>query len=176
MDDIILISGQINDKRSRSCTTSSRRRFGSSTRDRKRQFSSQSQSGTIVSTKRLSLISSCHHIPRVFLPSSTTSSSVEVTSPSSLSQSDPDLSSNLSQDEETISLAFIKTSAIVHRYVASRGQRERETEIYELVPTTIDIRRNCISHSQSSSNIFKLNEFSHKRQTSYKKRNKVNLL
>ena len=147
--------------------------MGSSTRDRKRQ--SSTQTGSIVTTKRLSLISSCHHIPRVFLPSSTTSSSIEVTSPSSLSQSDPDLSSS-SQDEETISLAFIKTSAIVHRYVASRGQRERETDIYEFVPTTIDIRRNCISHSQSSSNVFNLNEFCHKHQSSCKKRSKVNLL
>ena len=50
--------------------------------------------------------------------------SLSEVSSSPASSPDPDM-------EDTISLAFIRSSAVLHQYVASRGQRERETEIYE---------------------------------------------
>jgi len=142
------------DRRSRSCTTSSRGNMSVSVKDQiyLHQSSHQdlgggSQIRSKVTNKRLSLISSCHHIPRVLLPSSSTaSSSLQVTSSSSLSQSDPDISSS-SLDEDSISLAFIRTSAIIHKYVASRGQRERETEIYEMLPTMIPLSKNVNKNS-----------------------------
>ena len=42
--------------------------------------------------------------------------------------------SSLSEKEEVISLAHIDQNLIVHSYVASRGQREKEVEIYEHLP------------------------------------------
>ena len=42
--------------------------------------------------------------------------------------------------EEAISLAFVQESATVHSYIASRGQREREQEIYEVLPPTITLK------------------------------------
>ena len=43
--------------------------------------------------------------------------------------------------EEAISLAFVEESAAVHSYIASRGQREKEEEIYEVLPTRIAIQK-----------------------------------
>lgn len=46
------------------------------------------------------------------------------------------------EDEETaVSLAFVEESATVHKYIASRGQREKEEEIYEVLPPTIAIKK-----------------------------------
>ena len=42
--------------------------------------------------------------------------------------------SSLSDREEVLSLAHIDQNLIVHSYVASRGQREKEVEIYEHLP------------------------------------------
>ena len=80
-----------------------------------------------VSGHRLSLISSHHHIPRVALTSLKRRDSL---------QSSP-VSPTSSLEEEALSLSFIKSNAIIHQYVASRGQREKEIEIYEVLPTTI---------------------------------------
>ena len=106
-----------------------------------------------VTTHRLSLFSSSHHIPRVLLPAPGLSSSLA-------SLSDPDLSSSPASSpdpdtEERLSLAFIRTSAVQHQYVASRGQRERETEIYEVVPPTLLVRRRSLrqARARSSSDI-----------------------
>ena len=43
--------------------------------------------------------------------------------------------------EDAVSLAFLEESATVHKYIASRGQREKEQEIYEVVPSTILIKQ-----------------------------------
>ena len=92
-----------------------------------------------VSGQRLSLISSHHHIPRVALSSITS-----ITSIGSLTtgrhrdslQSTPDSPAS-TMEEEALSLSFIQNNAIIHKYVASRGQREKEIEIYEVLPSTI---------------------------------------
>jgi hypothetical protein len=39
------------------------------------------------------------------------------------------------EGEEAISLAYIQNSKVVHKYIASRGQREKETDIYEVLPS-----------------------------------------
>ena len=69
------------------------------------------------------------------------------------SLSDPELSSSgpaspapapAPDTEDTVSLAFIRSSAVTHSYIAARGQRERETEVYEVIPATIwTHRRGC---------------------------------
>ena len=132
------------DRRSQSCHThiSGKKMVqtcerGNQTRDHSRgsQFVRQ---GSKVSTQRLSLISSYHQIPRIFIPKIPPPPS-SLSPASSLSISDPDLSTVL--HEETISLAFIQANAVIHKYVASRGQRERETDIYEVLPTTISVPR-----------------------------------
>jgi len=57
-----------------------------------------------------------------------------------LSPSSPSSSSVLTledeedEEEDNISFIFIEQSRITHRYIASRGQREREQEIYEVLP------------------------------------------
>ena len=43
--------------------------------------------------------------------------------------------------EAQISLALVEETATVHRYIASRGQREREEEIYEVLPATIEKKK-----------------------------------
>ena len=88
-----------------------------------------------VSRHRLSMISSNHHLPRI-------SYSRNIHPPSSsihYAASDPDLYSSLSslQGEEAISLAYIKNNMVIHKYIASRGQREKETDIYEVFPHRI---------------------------------------
>ena len=88
-----------------------------------------------VSRHRLSMISSNHHLPRI-------SYSRNIHPPSSsihYAASDPDLYSTLSSlsREEAISLAYIKNNMVIHKYIASRGQREKETDIYEVFPHRI---------------------------------------
>ena len=95
-----------------------------------------------VSLRRLSRMTSHHHLPR--LPSRPLAGSLRSSSCSSLSQASsasrpmPILltssSSSLSDREEVISMAHIDQNLIVHSYVASRGQREKEVEIYEHLP------------------------------------------
>ena len=96
-----------------------------------------------VSLRRLSRMTSYHHLPR--LPSRPLAGSLRSSSCSSLSQASsasrpmPILltsssASSLSDREEVISLAHIDQNLIVHSYVASRGQREKEVEIYEHLP------------------------------------------
>ena len=96
-----------------------------------------------VSLRRLSRMTSYHHLPR--LPSRPLAGSLRSSSCSSLSQGSsasrpmPVLltsssASSLSDKEEVISLAHIDQNLIVHSYVASRGQREKEVEIYEYLP------------------------------------------
>ena len=41
--------------------------------------------------------------------------------------------------KEEVSLAVIRDSAVVHNYIASRGQREREQEIYEVLPARVTL-------------------------------------
>ena len=48
---------------------------------------------------------------------------------------------DIKQREEAVSLAFVQESATVHSYIASRGQREKEEEIYEVLPPTIAVRK-----------------------------------
>ena len=96
-----------------------------------------------VSLRRLSRMTSHHHLPR--LPSRPLAGSLRSSSCSSLSQASsasrpmPILltsssASSLTDTEEGISLAHIDQNLIVHSYVASRGQREKEVEIYEHLP------------------------------------------
>ena len=143
-------------RRSRSCVTGARLSSGvrheSGTEEMARRMSLRSR----VTTHRLSLFSSSHHIPRVLLPPAPGPG----LSVSLASLSDPDLSSSPASSpdpdtEERLSLAFIRTSAVQHQYVASRGQRERETEIYEVVPPTLLVRRRSLrqARARSSSDI-----------------------
>ena len=97
-----------------------------------------------VSLRRLSRMTSCHHLPR--LPTRPLAGSLRSSSCSSLSQASSSASrpipilltssstSSLSDREEMVSLAHIDQNLIVHSYVASRGQREKEVEIYEHLP------------------------------------------
>ena len=96
-----------------------------------------------VSLRRLSRMTSCHHLPR--LPTRPLAGSLRSSSCSSLSQDSsatrpaPFLlssssTSSLEDREEVLSLAHIDHNLIVHSYVASRGQREKEVEIYEYLP------------------------------------------
>ena len=96
-----------------------------------------------VSLRRLSRMTSCHHLPR--LPTRPLAGSLRSSSCSSLSQDSsatrpaPFLlssssTSSLEDREEVLSLAHIDQNLIVHSYVASRGQREKEVEIYEHLP------------------------------------------
>ena len=96
-----------------------------------------------VSLRRLSRMTSCHHLPR--LPARPLAGSLRSSSCSSLSQDSsatrpaPFLlssssTSSLEDREEVLSLAHIDHNMIVHSYVASRGQREKEVEIYEYLP------------------------------------------
>lgn len=145
-------------RRSRSCVTGVREssvvRRESGREEMVRRMSLRSR----VTTHRLSLFSSSHHIPRVFLPPAPAPGPGLSVSLASLS--DPELSSSPSSSsssspdpdtEERLSLAFIRTSAVQHQYVASRGQRERETEIYEVVPPTLLVRRRSIRHARARS-------------------------
>ena len=43
------------------------------------------------------------------------------------------------QREEAISMKYIDQCLTVHKYIASRGQREKEQEIYEVLPSVIKI-------------------------------------
>ena len=43
-------------------------------------------------------------------------------------------------NEEDLSFQLLQESKALHKYVASRGQREREQEIYEVWPTTIKVQ------------------------------------
>ena len=50
-------------------------------------------------------------------------------------------SDGLGENEEAVSLAHIDDSKTMHSYIASRGQREREEDIYEVVPPKLRIRK-----------------------------------
>ena len=54
------------------------------------------------------------------------------------SESDNDVlcftSDSSAEEEEVTSMSFIQEDKIMHSYIASRGQREREMEIYEVQP------------------------------------------
>lgn len=140
-------------RRSRSCVTQVRENSSMRPQSGRQEVARRMSLRSRVTTHRLSLFSSSHHIPRVLLPVPAPGLS------SSLSSlSDPDISSSpaCSPDpdmEERLSLAFIRTSAVQHQYVASRGQRERETEIYEVLPPTLLVRRRSITQARSSSDI-----------------------
>ena len=139
-------------RRSRSCVTGVRESSGVrlESEEMVRRMSLRSR----VTTHRLSLFSSGHHIPRVFLPPAPAPGPGLSVSLASLS--DPDLSTSPASSpdpdtEERLSLAFIRTSAVQHQYVASRGQREREIEIYEVVPPTLLVRRRSLRHARARS-------------------------
>ena len=126
-------------RRSKSCVTQTRESSSMRQPSGRQEVARRMSLRSRVTTHRLSLFSSSHHIPRVLLPAPGLSSS-PACSP------DPDT-------EERLSLAFIKTSAVQHQYVASRGQRERETEIYYVLPPTLLVRRRSIRQARSSSDI-----------------------
>ena len=135
-------------RRSRSCVTGVRESSGVRLESGREAMVRRMSLRSRVTTHRLSLFSSSHHIPRVFLPPA------PGLSVSLASLSDPDLSSSPASSpdpdtEERLSLAFIRTSAVQHQYVASRGQREREIEIYEVVPPTLLVRRSIRARSSS---------------------------
>ena len=71
----------------------------------------------------------------------TTDDSEEVSDVDSLEDVNLKLFDQQSAAEAQISLALVEESATVHRYIASRGQREREEEIYEVLPATIEKRK-----------------------------------
>lgn len=50
------------------------------------------------------------------------------------------------------SLAFLYESAAVYKYKAARGQREREQEIYEVLPPSIEVCTLCKSGSNEKNN------------------------
>ena len=138
-------------RRSKSCVTQTRESSSMRQPSGRQEVTRRMSLRSRVTTHRLSLFSSSHHIPRVLLPGPGISSSLA-------SLSDPDLSSSpaCSPDpdtEERLSLAFIQTSAVQHQYVASRGQRERETEMSEVLPPTLLVRRRSIRQARSSSDI-----------------------
>ena len=122
--------------RSRSQEQEDRRQL-SALKGSRRSRSYTSRGGSRVSGQRLTLISSYHHIPRAraFLSPNRHTNSVESSS-----------SPASTEDEDALSLAFIQNNAIIHQYVASRGQREKEIEIYEVLPTTIRISRHRHQH------------------------------
>ena len=119
-----------------------------------------------VSRERLNRIAKCHHLPRVLRAggggaSARSASEMDVrgsdlhhphcksrrnnprgstTSTTTASAADSDgTSSNKSaaEMEEDLSFQILRETATVHKYVASRGQREREEDIYEVLPSTV---------------------------------------
>ena len=46
--------------------------------------------------------------------------------------------------EEAVSLAYIDESRTVHKYIASRGQREKEQEIYEMRPPCLHVTKKIV--------------------------------
>lgn len=78
---------------------------------------------------------------------SPSSSSSSCSSPSSSSSSSSfsltcvEEAVSLTGLEEAISLAYIDESRTVHKYIASRGQREREEDIYEYRPPCLHITK-----------------------------------
>ena len=46
--------------------------------------------------------------------------------------------------EEAVSLAYIDESRTVHKYIASRGQREKEQEIYEVRPPCLHVTKKIV--------------------------------
>ena len=99
-----------------------------------------------VSLRRLTTMTSNHHLPRLPVRQTSLGSSIRSSSCSSLSQassaklptsimlSSSSVSSLSDKEEDVISLAHIDRNLIVHSYIASRGQREKEVEIYEYLP------------------------------------------
>ena len=88
-------------------------------------------------------MTSSHHLPRLTARTSLGSSlrSSLVKRPASYTLSSSSSSSSLSdREEEDISMAQICRSRVVHSYIASRGQREKEVEIYEHLPAYILLR------------------------------------
>ena len=107
-----------------------------------------------VTTHRLSLFSSGHHIPRVFLPPAPGPGlSTSLASLSDLDLSSSPASSLAPDTEERLSLAVIRATAVQHQYVASRGQRERETEIYEVVPPSLLVMRSASDLARASARL-----------------------
>ena len=112
-----------------------------------------------VSLRRLTTMTSSHHLPRLTARTSL-GSSLRSSSCSSLSQASSakrptsctlSSSSSLSdREEEDISMAQICRSRVVHSYIASRGQREKEVEIYEHLPAYILLRPSCLKLSSVS--------------------------
>ena len=135
-------------RRSRSCTVSGDPRLV-----RVRARSGAAASSSRVSSRRLTAISAHHHIPRVVArprpaPAPALSlgslSDPELSSPGPASPAPAPAPAPAPDTEDTVSLAFIRSSAVTHSYIAARGQRERETEVYEVIPATIwTHRRGC---------------------------------
>ena len=123
------ISRLVSEMRSRSQDHGERRRSQGSGDVSRRSRSYNPRAQARVSGQRLSLISSHHHIPRVFLSPHRDNSIQSASSPAS------------TEDEDALSLAFIQNNAVIHQYVASRGQREKEIEIYEVLPSTIKMSK-----------------------------------
>ena len=69
------------------------------------------------------------------------SDSAHSTSPSS---SSPSSSISGLGHEEAVSLAYIDESRTVHKYIASRGQREKEQEIYEVRPPCLHVTKKIV--------------------------------
>ena len=117
--------------RSRSVSRSARPASRQS-RGRKPGSQSVSRAGpglwTRVSAVRLSQMSQ-HQLPRA--------RPRPRPAPASLSASDPELTSSSGGETSP----GPDTTAVTHTYVASRGQREREVEIYEVLPTVILLAR-----------------------------------
>jgi len=97
---------------------------------------------SLVRSKRLDRIALCHHIPRVKVKQDDKVSmtslikkidrvSISPRSRDSGQASMTDVSDDISDEGNAV---INEDEKIVHRYIASRGQRERETDIYEVNP------------------------------------------
>lgn len=97
---------------------------------------------SLVRSKRLDRIALCHHIPRAKVKLdekiSLTSLTKKIDRVSISPRSRDSGQASMTDVSDTISDEGIVTinedERIVHRYIASRGQRERETDIYEVNP------------------------------------------
>ena len=89
--------------------------------------------GSKVSNQRLSSICSNHRLPRL---SSSKPSTPSLRKKINQATKHPHYSS----DPNMCNALLMLKNQVVHRYIASRGQRERETEVYEVLPHRILLR------------------------------------
>ena len=122
-----------------------------------------------LSRERLTKIAKCHHLPRIApnlrrttsednmcrkpnsdgrrmtkrgVGSKTMNSAgntdTDSTDSSKIDEEDPALIRLM--NEEDLSFQILRETETIHKYVASRGQREREQEIYEVLPSVLVIK------------------------------------